>query len=73
MCADAASCDRQTDGARLALGLLLAALLLLTRHRVTGFESRDLRSAGSGEMLSGEIESYLSDLKDFYTKVGRPR
>ena len=55
------------------LVLLWAALLVLSRHHVAGSDSRDLRSAGSGEMLSGEIDNYLSELKDFYTKVGRPR
>ena len=64
---------RQRDGMRLVLVLLLAVLLVLPRHHVTASEPRDLRSAGSGEMLSGEIDNYLSELKDFYTKVGRPR
>ncbi|KAF0287873.1 hypothetical protein FJT64_013706 [Amphibalanus amphitrite] len=61
------------DSMRLALALLLTALLVLPRHHVTASEPRDLRSAGSGEMLSGDIDNYLSELKDFYTKVGRPR
>ena len=58
---------------RLLLVLLLAALLVLPRHHVTGSQPRDLRSPGSGKLLAGDIDRYLSELKDFYTKIGRPR
>ncbi|XP_037068309.1 uncharacterized protein LOC119090505 [Pollicipes pollicipes] len=57
---------------RLLLALVLAAVLTL-QCWVAASDGRAGRSAVGTDVLSGELDSYLSDLKDFYTKLGRPR